>query len=107
MLGAVFGTALSAIRYAGTIKRAANGVITNTRQVFYATATNQYDRVLLKIMSLATNVAGDFETVGQTNTSDLPHSRVRLFRSRCIDTCANTAALGRTLKRWSLAFGDL
>jgi hypothetical protein len=39
-------------------------VITHTRQILYTTAPDQDHTMLLEVMALATDVAGDFKTVG-------------------------------------------
>ena len=44
--------------------RAANGVVTNTGKVFYPTTSDQYDRVLLKIVSFTRYIGIHLFTVG-------------------------------------------
>src|SRR5438270_1489581 len=58
-LGAVFGTTLAAILDALGVERAAYDVVPHTWKVLYPAATDQDDRVLLKIVALAWNVARD------------------------------------------------
>src|SRR5947209_4695651 len=58
-LGAVLRTALAAVFDALGIERAADDVIPHTREVLYPAAPDQDDRVLLQVMALARDVAGD------------------------------------------------
>src|SRR5438067_1024767 len=86
--------------------RAAHHVIADARQILDATAADQHDRVLLKIVAFAADVADDFEAVGQAGFRDFPQRRVRLFRRRRVDPCADAALLRALLERWYLAFRD-
>jgi hypothetical protein len=70
-LGPVLGTRLLAILDALRIERATHGVITNTRQVLDAAATNQDDGVFLKVVPDTANIGDDFEAVRQTNLANL------------------------------------
>src|ERR1700751_1732229 len=58
-LGAVLGAALLALSDAGTVERAAPGVITHAGEVLAATAADQHHRVLLQVVAFAADVAGD------------------------------------------------
>lgn len=78
-LCSVFGTRLSASRYALGVKRAADDVITHTGQVTYTTASDKNDRVLLQVVSFAGNVGRGFKSVGKTHSCDLAKRRVRLL----------------------------
>jgi hypothetical protein len=47
---------LPAIADAGTVERAANNVIADTREVLYTTTAYQYDRVFLQVMTFTANI---------------------------------------------------
>ena len=55
--------------------------------------------MLLQVVADARNVGGDLDAVGQADTRNLAQRRVRLLGGLGVDASANTAALGRTLKR--------
>src|ERR1700747_3189491 len=52
-LGAVLGAPLLALADAGTVERAAHGVIAHTREILDAPAADQHHRVLLQVVPLA------------------------------------------------------
>src|SRR5689334_10098269 len=93
LLGAVFGTALLAILDAGSVERAAHGVVANARQVLDATAADEHDRVLLQVVAFAADVRNDLVPVGQAHFGDLAKRRVRLLRGRGVHAGAHAAAL--------------
>src|SRR5215469_8484162 len=95
-LGAVLRPALLAISNADGIQRAAHHVVTHARQIFHATASDQYNRVLLQVVADPGNVGGDLDPVGQAHASNLAQRRVRLLWRLRINAGANTAFL-RTL----------
>ena len=70
-LRTVFGTGLSSVRYACGIQGAADDMISGTRKIFYSSAADQDNAVLLEVMSLAGNVACYFNAVGKTYSGDL------------------------------------
>src|SRR5229473_7469966 len=78
-LGAVFRAALAPVLDALGVVRAADDVIAHARQILDPAAADQHDRVLLQVMALARDVAGDLEAVGQAHPRDLAQGRVRLF----------------------------
>src|SRR5579872_321328 len=106
-LGAVFGTALAPILDALGVMGAADDVIAHAGQVLDAAAADQHDRVLLQIVALAGNVAGDLETIGQADAGDLAQRRVRLLRRRRIDARADPALLRTLLHRRDLVARQL
>jgi hypothetical protein len=69
-------------------------VVTDARKVLNAAATDEDDRVLLKVVTFARDVGGDFHTVREADTRDLPKRRVGLLGSRGVDARANAALLG-------------
>src|SRR5215831_8690120 len=92
-LGAVFGAALLAVLDSGGVERAAHHVVAHAWKVLHAAAANQDDRVFLQVVALASDVADDFEAVGETYLGDLAQSRVRLLGRRGIDARAHPAFL--------------
>src|SRR5215472_2984081 len=96
-LGAVLGAALLALADAGTVERAAHGVIAHARQVLDATTADQHHRVLLEVVALAADVAGHFVAIGEAYAADLAQRRIGLLRRRGIHARAHAALLrGRT-----------
>ena len=78
-LSAVFRTALATVADTLGVKRTANDVITNARQILHATAADHHDRVFLQVVAFTWDVAGNFKTVGKTHTSNFTKGRVRLL----------------------------
>src|SRR6266436_5704182 len=62
-LRAVLRTALAAVFDTLGIERASDDVVAHTRKVLYPAATDQDDRMLLKVVALPGNVACDLEPV--------------------------------------------
>lgn len=89
----VLAAATPAVRHALTVECAADYVVSDTRQVFDATTSDQHHRVLLEIMALTADVSGDFYSVGQTDSRDLPKSRVGLLRRHGTHLDADTPPL--------------
>src|SRR5690606_15614508 len=92
-LGAVLRTALLAVVDAGAVERTAHGVVAHAGKILYATAADQHHRVLLQVVTLATDVAGHLIAVDQAHAAHLAQRRVRLLRSGGIDTGADAALL--------------
>src|SRR5271154_4398228 len=92
-LGAVERTALLAVFHALRVENAADDVIANARKVLHAAAAEQHDRVLLKIVAFARDVAHDFIAVRQTHLRDFAKRGVRLLRRRRVDARAHAALL--------------
>src|SRR5437899_12796870 len=76
-LGAVFRAALAPVLDALGIMGAADDVIAHAGQILDPAAADQHDRVLLQVMTLARDVAGHLETVGQAHARDLAQGGVR------------------------------
>src|SRR5437773_4378816 len=106
-LGAVFRTALAPVLDALGVVRAADDVIAHAGQVLDPAAADQHDRMLLQVMTLARDVAGDLEAVGQAHARHLAQGRVRLFRRRRVDARAHPAFLRALLHRRNLVARDL
>jgi len=63
--------------------------------------------VLLEVMAFATDVAGNFETVGQTHACNLAKSGIGLLRCGRVDTCAYAALLRATFQCRDIALVGL
>ena len=105
-LRSVLGSGLLTIRYARRIKAAAYSVVSHTGQVLHATASDQYNTVLLQVMALTTNVRGHLEPVCQPDTADFSQSRIRLLGGGGVNTCADTSPLRAGLQCRYTALGD-
>ncbi|ABX23967.1 hypothetical protein SARI_04178 [Salmonella enterica subsp. arizonae serovar 62:z4,z23:-] len=103
-LHAVFRTSLLTVFNAGAVKRATNGVVTNTREVFNTTATDQDHGVLLQVVTFTTDVGSHFKTVSQTNTANFTQCGVRFFRSGSIYTSTYATFLRACFQRRHVAF---
>src|SRR5699024_1869009 len=79
-LRAVFGTALIAVCDALSIERAADDVVTHTRQATYTSASDEHYRVLLEVVSDTGDIDGRLESIGKSYTGNLAERRVRLLR---------------------------
>ena len=64
---AVLGTALHSVGYTLCIECTADDVVTNTREVLNTAATDQNNRVLLKVVADTRNISGS--TIGKTARS--------------------------------------
>src|SRR6266478_4613532 len=62
-LGAVFRAALAPVLDALCVVRAADDVIAHAGQVLDPAAADQHDRMLLQVVTLARDIAGDLEAV--------------------------------------------
>ena len=80
-LGSVLRATLLAIANTSAVQGAAYRVIANTWKILNATAANQHNRVLLKVVAFTTDITGDFESVCQPHTRNLAHGRVRFLRA--------------------------
>src|ERR1700753_3521190 len=107
LLGAVAAAGLLAVLDTLGVERAADDLVTNTRQVLHTATTHEHDRVLLQVVSLTRAVGRGRDAGGQTHTRDLTERRVRLLRGGREHTRADAAALGRTLERGRLVLLDL
>src|SRR5690606_30780635 len=98
-LSAVLGAPLTALTHTCAIERAADGVVAHARQILHAATADEHDRVLLQVVTLATDVAGDLVTVDQPDTAHLAQRRIRLLRRRRVDARTYPALLGRAPER--------
>src|SRR5947207_1102061 len=104
LLGSIFGSALVATIDAGSVERPTHDVIAHARQVLYASTTNEHDRVLLQIMTLARYIGGNLEAIGQTDTRDFAQCRVGLLGRGGVDARADAPLLRIGLERWRFFF---
>src|SRR5690242_2351138 len=70
-LGAVFGTALATVLDTLGVEYAAQHVVTDTREVAHAAATDEHHAVLLKVVTFTGDVGDDLALVRQTNLGHL------------------------------------
>src|SRR5665213_59165 len=94
LLGAVAATGLIPLTDARCVQGAADDLVPDTRKVLHTTATDQDDRVLLEVVSLAGDVGRDLEAAGEAHTGDLPQGRVRLLGGVGVHAGAHATALG-------------
>ena len=92
-LRTVFGSRLATVIDPGSVKRSADDVILHTRKVFNSAASDKYNRVFLKIMSLSRYIGNHLKAVRQTHFGDFPKGRIRLFRCRRVHSSAYASAL--------------
>src|SRR5687768_14668149 len=98
LLGAVAAASLLTVLDALGVERAADDLVADTGKVLHPAAADEHDRVLLEVVAHARDVRRDLDAAGQSHTSDLAQSGVRLLRGGGVDAGANTATLGRTLQ---------
>src|ERR1700739_1607938 len=103
-LGAVLRASLLPLPDAGTIERATDGVVADSGQILHAPAADEHHGVLLQVMALAADVAGDFIAVGESHAAHLAERGIGLLRRRGIDARAHPALLRRRAERRNLGF---
>src|SRR5690348_9716312 len=95
---AIFGARLLAIIHASRIERSANHVITHSRQVLHASATNEHDRVFLQVVPNSRNVRGHFSVIRQPCARHFSECRVRLLRRLRINADAHSSLLRTSIE---------
>ena len=70
-------------------------MVTYTGQVTYSAASDENNRVFLKVMAYTGDVASRFETVCKSYSGNLTESGVRLFRGLRRHLCAYASLLRR------------
>lgn len=68
-------------------------MVTNSGEIFHPSSADHYNRMLLQIMAFTRYIRCYFESIGQSDTGNLPQSRVRLLRRGCIDPGADATFL--------------
>ena len=66
------------------IENTSNDMVSDTRQIFYTTTTNHNHRVLLQVVSLASDVRDHFLTIGEANLCYFSKRWVWLLWCGCI-----------------------
>jgi hypothetical protein len=74
-------------------------VVANAGEILHAAATDEHRGVLLEVVALAGDVAGDFHAVREANAADLAESGVRLLGRGGVNADADAALLGTGLER--------
>src|SRR3954453_3017890 len=95
LLDAVDRAPLAAVADPRGVERAPDHLVADARQVLDPAAADQHHRVLLEIVPLTRDVAGDLHPVGETDPGDLPQRRVGLLGGDRVDPGADAPALGR------------
>jgi hypothetical protein len=79
-------------------------VITNPRKIFYPTATNEDDGVLLKIVAFTWDVGIHLFTItGEFYPGDFPQSGVWFLRCGGVHTGTNAPTLRTAVQSWRFA----
>src|SRR4029450_13921401 len=68
-------------------------LVAHARQVLHPASAHEHHRVLLQVVALARDVAGDLHAVGQPHARDLAQRRVRLLRRDRLHAGADAAPL--------------
>src|SRR6476469_3088605 len=106
-LCAVAAACLLTVLHTLGIEGATNDLVTDTREVLNAAATDEHNGVLLQVVANTGDVGGNFNAAVEAHTCNLTQSRVRLLRGRGVHAGANTAAHRAAVKRGSLGLLDL
>src|SRR6476620_8858036 len=93
-LHSVERTTLLAIRDAGGVESSAHDLVPDAREMLDAAAAHRHDRVLLKVVAVARDVARHLQPGGGPHAGDLAKRRVRLLGGDGGDAGADTASLG-------------
>lgn len=91
--GTVFGASLHAVFDTSGIKCTTDDVVANARKILDPSTSYKHNAVLLQVVTDARNVSGNFDTVGESYTSNLSKSRVRLLRCGRLHLSADASAL--------------
>jgi hypothetical protein len=78
-------------------------MIANAGKIFYSSAANQYNRVLLKVMTFTGDICRYFDAVRQADTRYFPERGIRLLWSCCVHSRADTPFLRISTERRRLA----
>src|SRR5215468_4221743 len=107
LLRAVTAAGLLAPADALGVQGAADDLVAHAGQVADASAADQHDRVLLKVVAHTGDVSGDLDVAGQPHPGDLAQGRVRLLGRGRVDARADPAALRAALERRGVVLGYL
>ena len=106
-LGAVLGTALAPVSHTRGIQGAPDRMVSHAGQILYPAAAYENDRVLLQVMSFATDIGGDFMTVRQPYSRNLTQGGIGLFWRGGVDAGTHPALLGTTFQGGHVALHPL
>src|SRR5205823_46585 len=81
--------------HAGGVERAAHELVADARKILHAAASDQHDRVLLKVVTDPGDVGRDLDAGRQADTGDLAQRGVRLLRGHGVHARADAAPLRR------------
>src|ERR1700746_4071100 len=107
LLRAVAAASLLAVADALGVKRTADDLVANARQVTDTAAADEHDRVLLQVVPHARDIGGDLDLARQPDAGDLAQRRVRLLGRGRVDARAHTTALRALLERRRLVLRHL
>ncbi len=99
-LGSVFGTSATTTVDSKAVETATNNMITDTREILHTASTHKHNGVLLKVVTLATDIGDHFLAVGEANLGNLAKRRVWLLGGSGHHLHADTATLGTIHERW-------
>src|SRR5690606_1820949 len=89
----VLGATLLTVFYSCGIECTTDDVISHTRKILHTTTSDQYDRVLLQIVTFTWNVSVHFFPVRQSYPRHLSHRGVRFFRGCSVYSGTNSSTL--------------
>src|SRR5246127_1104553 len=107
LLRAVAAACLLAVADTLGVKRTADDLVADARQVTDTAAADEHDRVLLQVVAHARDVGGNFDLARQPDAGDLAQRRVRLLGRGRVDARAHTTALRALLERRRLVLRHL
>ena len=102
-LSSIFRTTLRTSRHTRCIEGATNNMIANTRQIFHTPTAHHDDGVLLQIVPFTRDIGVNLLVVGQANTSNFTHRRIRFFRRGRVDTHTYPSSLRTGIQSRRLA----
>ena len=82
-----------------SIQRSSDSVVSDSGQIFNPSATNKYNRVFLKIVTLTSDVRIDLKSVRQPHPTNFTQCRIRFLWRRSIYPDAYSTPLRATLQR--------
>src|SRR5204862_926686 len=92
-LHAVLRAGLLAVPDTGGIKRAADHLVAEPRQVLDPAPADEHDRVFLEVVALARDVRAHLHAVRQAHARDLAQGGIRLLGRGRVHACAYPAPL--------------
>src|SRR5213075_3291705 len=89
------------------VQRTTDDLVAHARKVLHAAATDEHDRVLLKVVTDTGDVGRHLDTVAQPHTGNLAQRRVGLLRRGGVHTRADAPSLRAALERRRLRLAQL